>query len=165
MFNIKTTKKYGRGLYASRNIKKGEIVEISPVLLITKDEAIKISDTLINVYVFEWGKFDSALAFGHGSLFNHSRNANMVYMSNFQTKEIVFMSNKSIKKGEQLFINYGYEPEYGIQLTKRNKEQGIGRHDKHKELETSCDGILGRPYNKGDVEYKGMIEAKEMKQC
>src|SRR5208283_213045 len=109
----------------TKNIKKGEIVEVSPVLVIDKRDAGKISDTLINVYVFEWNKNGSALAFGHGSLFNHSWKANVTYMNSFNTKEIVFMACKNIKKGQQLFVNYGYEPEYGIRVTKRNKEQSL----------------------------------------
>jgi len=133
-FTVKVTKKYGRGLYASRNIKRGDIVEMSPVLVVDKYDAGKINDTLVNVYVFEWNKESSALAFGYGSLFNHSKKPNVTYMNSFQSREILFMASKDIKKGEQLFINYGYEPEYGIQTTQRNKAINLGKENKNAKL-------------------------------
>lgn len=125
MLIIKNTKKYGRGLYSTKNIKKGDIVEISPIVVLDKYEAQKITDTLLNVYVFEWSKEGSALALGKGGLFNHSRTSNISYMNSFRTKEIFFIATKNIKKGTQLFIDYGYDPLYGISVTVENKKNSL----------------------------------------
>lgn len=122
---VKNTKKYGRGLYAVRNFKKGEIIEIAPVVVIDKMDADTIETTMLNLYVFEWNKNSSALALGNGSLFNHSNKSNVSYMNSFRTKEIVFMTTRKIKKGEQLFIDYGYDPKEGIKITQRNKERKL----------------------------------------
>jgi SET domain-containing protein len=135
-FIIKNTKKYGRGLYATRSIKKGEIVETSPIVSIDKREAGLISSTLLNVYVFEWNKDSSALALGNGSLFNHSsKKSNVSYMNSFLTKEIVFISNQNIKKGQQLFINYGYEPSYALAITEKNKKKYLSHSSQDLDLD------------------------------
>ena len=122
---IKNTKKYGRGLYATRNFKKGEIIEVSPVVTLDKMDTKTICDTAINMYVFGWSKDCSAFALGNGSLFNHSKKSNVSYMNSFRTKEIVFTANKKIKRGQQLFIDYGYDPKYSIKITKENKERKL----------------------------------------
>ena len=122
---VKNTKKYGRGLYATRNFKKGEIIEISPVVVIEKSDTHTIEATALNLYVFEWNKHSSALALVHGSLFNHSNRSNVSYMNSFRTKEIVFITTKKIKKGAQLFIDYGYDPKEGIRITQRNRERKL----------------------------------------
>jgi len=127
---VKNTKKYGRGLYAVRDFKKGEIVEVAPVVVIDKMDADTIETTMLNLYVFEWNKSSSALALGHGSLFNHSNKSNVCYMNSFRAKEIVFMTTRKIKKGEQLFIDYGYDPKEGIKITQRNKERKLNMFKK-----------------------------------
>lgn len=129
---IKNTKKYGRGLYATRNFKKGEIIETSPILLIEKTDIGSIETTVLNTYVFEWTKNASALALGHGSLFNHSPKSNVAYMNSFRTKEIFFITTKNIKKGQQLFIDYGYDPLHGIKITEQNRAHRREQDKYHK---------------------------------
>lgn len=48
--------KYGRGVFATRAIKKGEVVEISPVIVIPKTQAEFINETLLHLYVYDWKK-------------------------------------------------------------------------------------------------------------
>lgn len=122
---IKNSKKYGRGLYATRNFKKGEIIEISPVVIVEKSDVHTIEATVLNLYVFEWNKNTSALALGNGSLFNHSKRSNVSYMNSFRTKEIVFVTTRKIKKGQQLFIDYGYDPKEGIRITENNRQSKL----------------------------------------
>lgn len=118
---VKNTKKYGRRLYATRNFKKGEIVEVSPVVVIDSDDANTIWSTLLSLYTFEWGKESSALALGYGSLFNHSKTFNVSYMNSFKTKEIFFVTTKNIRSGQQLFIDYGYSPKKEMGLLKKGR--------------------------------------------
>ena len=121
-FEIKKTRKYGRGLYATRNIKAGEVVETSPVLILDEWEASKITSTKLNLYVFDWGK-ESAIALGVGSLFNHSVRRNVTYSNNARTSEIVFTALCDIKEGHQLFIKHGYDPVRGAQVTAENRRK------------------------------------------
>ena len=89
----------GRGVFASRNIKSGEKIEISPTI-----EVENINGILKN-YVFV-SKNKHYIAFGCGSMFNHSDDANVDWAFN-DRNDIVFVANKPIKKNEQMFINYG----------------------------------------------------------
>lgn len=107
---VKNTKKYGRGLYANRKFKKGEIIEVSPVVVIDKYDTPTIGTTFLNLYIFYWTKICSAIALGYGSLFNHSKKSNVNYYPNFVTKEMIFKATKNIERGQQLFIDYGYDP-------------------------------------------------------
>lgn len=127
MLEIKNSRKYGRGVYAARNIKAGELVEASPVLILDEWEANKINPTILNCYVFAWQEDhkESAVAFGLGSLFNHSTRENLTYANNYENRTIEFIALRDIKKGNQLFIDYGYSVESGIKATKNNREKTI----------------------------------------
>jgi len=107
---IKNTKKFGRGLYAVRDFKKGEIIEVSQVIVLDEVNTRICDATILGLYLFQWGKKENhtALALGHGSLFNHSFKANVKYEGN--SKEMVFTAARNIQKGKQLFIDYGYDP-------------------------------------------------------
>lgn len=105
-------KKYegmGRGIEANECFHAGDVVEISPVLIVYEDEAELIYKTILNMYVFAWDDEDLAVAFGMGSLFNHSKSPNLEYDNDYENKTIRFIANRDIMKGEQLFIDYGYD--------------------------------------------------------
>ncbi len=95
----------GRGVFCDYlYIENGSIIETSPVLLVLATE------TGLDSYIFEWTTKYNALALGFGSLFNHSTSPNVDYKLCKKDKTIKFYANKGISEGEQLFINYGYEP-------------------------------------------------------
>ena len=52
---IKDTGKYGKGIYATRDIKTGELIEVSPVLVSCKNEWKYLKRRTFN-YCFTWGK-------------------------------------------------------------------------------------------------------------
>jgi hypothetical protein len=63
----------GRGLYANRAFRKGEVLLDDHVLVFPSAEAVKRS--VIHKFTFEWPAEEedtSALALGLGSLINHS---------------------------------------------------------------------------------------------
>ena len=110
---IATSPKRGRGVFTTKNIKKGTVLEISPVLVLTEPERKAIEKTLLYHYVFEWGddKTKAALALGYISLYNHSYDANCEYEMEFGKKRMTIRTVKDIKKGEELFINYNATPD------------------------------------------------------
>lgn len=109
MLYLKKDKKYGRCVFSSKDIKKNEIVEISELILIKKDKEIKkIHETILNNYVYSYGPKWIAIALGIGSLFNHSKKPNIHYYK--KNKKLYFIAKKDIKKNNQLFIDYGYDP-------------------------------------------------------
>lgn len=62
----------GRGVYASRPLRAGTLVEISPVLLFGKAEwESHGSETVLQSYTFKWGRMgEMALALGLGESFH-----------------------------------------------------------------------------------------------
>lgn len=107
---VKETGKYGRGVFAKRNIKKGELIEVAPVIIIQKDEWEKMQNTILSNYIFRW-KDHKAIVLGYGSLYNHSYRPNAKYITNFTHFTIDFYARTDIKKGEEIRVNYNGEPD------------------------------------------------------
>jgi hypothetical protein len=150
-FGPKTSVQYyegmGRGVRAERNFGIGDIVEVSPVVIVNKYECHDLNETILNLYRFEWSPKpakDTAIALGIGSLFNHSKQHNVTYVSDITNNNIVFTATRKIKKGEQLFINYGYDPVFQWKhylgkvehrrMDEEERSKGEVRFDEDKEL-------------------------------
>jgi len=109
---VKTTAKKGRGVFALRNFKKGEIVENCPVINITPKERKRVGKTIFNYYIYPWRSTRSgSLVLGYGSLYNHSFSPNADWKQNFKTQSMVYRALKPIKKGEEVTVNYNGEPD------------------------------------------------------
>ena len=105
--------KYGRGVFADKEFVKGDLIEVCPVLLLSEHDihmAWVAHSSMLERYYFDYDEKHSAIALGYGSLYNHSNNANANYSSNTLDQEVVIYARKKIKKGSQIFINYGYNP-------------------------------------------------------
>lgn len=65
---IRSSPTTGRGVYASKALKAGTVVDISPVLVVPRREyEAGVQDSVFKDYVFSWGKGgDQALALGLG---------------------------------------------------------------------------------------------------
>jgi uncharacterized protein len=102
----------GRGVFTSKNIPAGTVLEISPVLVLTAKERKAIEETKLYHYIFEWGatRKQACVAWGYVSMYNHSYNANCAYEMNFEEALIAITTVVPVKKGEQLFINYNADP-------------------------------------------------------
>lgn len=102
--------KCGRGVFARTSIKKGAVIEASPIIVISKKDWKEIAKTVVAGYVFCWGKDDSlaALALGFGGLFNHATCPNAAFKKRLSTGEIVFRAIKDINMNEEIRIDYGY---------------------------------------------------------
>src|SRR4051812_23453344 len=112
MFEVKKSK-YGRGIFATRNIKKGELIHEAPVIISPSAEYKNLKKTIFVEYVFWWGENleECALALGYGSLFNHSYTPNALYKLNLTQKTIDFYAHTDIKASEEIMINYNGDPE------------------------------------------------------
>lgn len=102
----------GRGVFANQDFRKGQLVEASEIIRIPRKQFDSIAQrnfaTVLSLYVFKWTRGAVAIALGNGSLFNHSDTPNISYKPHSKSGTIKFTATRSIKKGEQLFINYGY---------------------------------------------------------
>ena len=122
MVEIKATKKMGRGIFASQSIKKGEVIEIAPVIVLPEEQALPLNFTDLSCYVFDWSKNRIALALGIISLVNHSsKKDNVDTKQNYKNNTIKLFAIKDIKKGEQLFLDYGYTIKESKKFMKKQK--------------------------------------------
>jgi SET domain-containing protein len=105
---IAATEKMGRGVFTSENIEGGAIVEISPVIVMSKQERKLLDQTLLHDYIFEWGpkKDQCCMALGYVPVYNHSYRSNCEYEMDFENNSISIKTVRHIKAGEELFINY-----------------------------------------------------------
>ena len=106
---MKNTEKYGRGIFAIRNIKKGEFIEEAPVIVIPKTEWELMKKSVLSNYVFRWGSV-KALALGYGSLYNHSYTPNARYLTNIENQSIDYFAREDIQEGEEITVNYNGDP-------------------------------------------------------
>ena len=75
--------KVGRGVFASKNFKAGEVIERCPVIRLTPRERKHCSKTALEYYMYPWRSTRSAsIALGYGSLYNHSFNPNADWKQN-----------------------------------------------------------------------------------
>lgn len=109
---IKMTKGKGRGVFATKNFVKDEIIEICPIIFLDDSEAKYCDPTILGHYMYEWNhEHDGALPLGYGLLYNHSFTPNAVYERDFANNQMLYKAIKNIKTGEEILINYNGEPD------------------------------------------------------
>jgi hypothetical protein len=100
----------GLGVIAEVDFKKGDTIEIVPLLLMPMKEFDLIKKTKLYYYFFEYTNSHFAIALGYGSLYNHSYSPNARYLYSFKNKQLIIKAIKNIKKSEEIFFNYNYYP-------------------------------------------------------
>lgn len=100
---------FNRGVFATRNIKKGELIHEAPVIPYLNEEHEYIEKTILADYVYEYGINHTAIILGYGMLFNHSYEPNATYDINFPNHTFDYYAYKDIKAGEEILINYNGE--------------------------------------------------------
>jgi SET domain-containing protein len=127
---VKRARGKGRGVFARRPIRKGEVIERVPVLVLDEaDYEQGMDGTLLAGYVFAWGEGQIALALGYGSLYNHSYKPNSRYQDVApRTKQ--FVALRDIRRGEEVTVNYNGSPgsraKVWFDLAEEDKPQGAG---------------------------------------
>jgi len=132
-FNHSTTTA-GQGLFAMRAFSKGEIVTISPVLALPRDEveALGASSVLMNYCISTPTSVVALFPIGLGALANHDEYPNIemdwfywdeedvkkkkalldsapaqVFNSSFAPFDLKYVALRDIDEGEELFIDFG----------------------------------------------------------
>ena len=110
MIEIKTSKlsngEFNRGVFATRDIKKGELIHEAPVIPYLNEDHEFIEKTILADYVFQYGANHTAILLGYGSLFNHSYTPNATYEINFDHHTFDFYAYTDINSGDEILINY-----------------------------------------------------------
>ena len=112
ILTIAPSPKRGRGVFATADIKKGTVIEISPVIVLTAKERKIVEQTKLFDYLFEWGKNKkmACVALGYVSVYNHDYSSNCEYDMDFENRTMTITTVKPVKKGEELFVNYNAAP-------------------------------------------------------
>jgi len=99
----------GRGVFTSKILKKGELIEICPVIEVSYKDHQKMVGHILENYTFVWSskKKSAAIVLGFGSLYNHSTSPNADYIKKLKKGEMVFKALKTIPAGEEITIDYG----------------------------------------------------------
>lgn len=101
---------HGYGVFAKETIFEGEIIEECPI------HDLKIphghSTPLFIDYRFNWPQGTSdwtaqVLAWGYGSLYNHSNVPNAYWRSNLEKGTFEFCCSKTINPDEEILVYYG----------------------------------------------------------
>jgi len=102
----------GRGVFTSKNIAAGTIIETSPVIDLSVKERKQIEGTKLYHYIFEWGtsRRQAAMALGYVSMYNHSFEPNCEYEQDYEAKTMTIRTIRNVKKGEELMFSYNGDP-------------------------------------------------------
>ncbi len=104
--------KKGRGVFALKNFKEGEIIEKCPVINVTPTERKHCEKTILANYIYPWrSTLSGSIVLGYGSLYNHSFNPNADWKQNFKNESMVYRALRDIKRGEEITVNYNGEPD------------------------------------------------------
>jgi SET domain-containing protein len=99
----------GRGVFTSKVLNKGDVIEICPVIEIKYKDHQMLSGNILENYTFVWNtkKRSAGILLGFGSLYNHTTKPNADYIKNLKEGVMVFKAIKKIKAGEEITIDYG----------------------------------------------------------
>jgi hypothetical protein len=121
----------GRGVFAEKPLSPGDVVEISPVILL--DYSFKELPIPVQRVVFNWSKLcdaeeNFALVLGYGSIYNHADQPNLQYSADPENQTLIFTAMREISQGEQLTVSYnqvadGAEPRKKSWFTANNVDK------------------------------------------
>ncbi len=105
----KISEEKGRGVFALVNIKKGEIIEVSPVVTVSKENVIE-SGEAPDGYLLDWDDEtegeEHCMPLGYIMLYNHSDKPTMALENDMVEYTITARAARDIKAGEELTWNY-----------------------------------------------------------
>lgn len=98
----------GRGVFTSAMIKADTVIEIAPVIVMNATDRLKLDETLLHDYIFEWDtqKKECCMALGYVPVYNHSYTSNCEYEMDFDEQIITIRTVRKVQANEELFINY-----------------------------------------------------------
>lgn len=108
---IASTPGRGRGVFAARAFRRGEVIERAPVIPFARSIVAPLAGSILDDYWFWWDEQHNAAALGCGSLYNHACPANARFDRDFTSRTLVFSAVRAIAVGEEITINYRGEPD------------------------------------------------------
>ena len=105
---IAETSDKGRGVFTAMAIGIGDIVEICPVVFISKAELSLIDQTIVHDYYFLWPgeEAEACIALGYGSLYNHDARPNAEVRFDLGDGTLTILCLTDIEAGDEILIDY-----------------------------------------------------------
>lgn len=105
----------GRGVIATRSIKRGKLVEKAPIIKMKKRDRLT-RETVLSHYPFEWPQAPYVQAFplGFAGLLNHSAAPNCKIERDMKGETLDIYTLRDIAPGEELTWNYGIDPWFDV---------------------------------------------------
>jgi len=95
---------YGRGIFAKKDFKPNEIIDVSTYI---EDDKENITGILLNYVFFDENKPNKRyIGFGSAPLFNFSKDNNAEYFIDDNHTLIVIKARKHIKADEEIFLPF-----------------------------------------------------------
>jgi len=111
LVSVRIAKGKGRGVFALRDIAKGELIERVPVVVIPAAAfAGGWQNGTLNQYFYVWTKNTVAISLGYGSIYNHSYEPNAIYDHDYRNRRLNYLAYRDIAEGEEITVNYNYDP-------------------------------------------------------
>lgn len=107
---------HGRGVFASKNIKRGEIIERCPLIQMENRSKYQTDGTVYShmyaqppcdCYECTNHGFLFFMAFGYGMLYNHQDKPNALWKFNYTQLFGDVIAVKDISADEEIFVSYG----------------------------------------------------------
>jgi SET domain-containing protein len=108
---VRESKGRGRGVFAARAFRAGELLERAPVLVVPRTEVVPLRGTLLDDYWFAWDAQHIACGLGWASLYNHACPANATFHCETASRTIDFTAVRDIAVGDEVTINYHGVPD------------------------------------------------------
>lgn len=99
------SRRHGRGVFAARRFRTGQIIYRCPVLTVSARERGILEETVVGSYLYERGR-GGAIALGLGSLLNHSFDPNAACEMNDGDDVAEYRAIRPIQPGEEVTILY-----------------------------------------------------------
>src|SRR5258708_32142127 len=101
---VAPTGERGRGVFTSTAIKKGTVIEVSPVIVMTGEDRVLLDQTLLHDYIFGWGlrRKGACMALGYIPFYNHSYRSNCGNDMDYDHQLLSVQSVRPIKAGKKL---------------------------------------------------------------
>jgi uncharacterized protein len=107
---VRDSSLHGLGVFAAVPHQPGALLEVSPVLVVPRQDVPALRRTPLATYYFCWPKGSAALALGYGSLYNHSYRPRAGIEYDVDNGLILFMALQPIEMNQEITINYHGNP-------------------------------------------------------
>jgi SET domain-containing protein len=97
---VRKSPTHGYGVFAEKKLRKGEKIEECYIII------SKGGDKVLEDFYFD-AKGKCAIFTGFGIIYNHSDDANADYNINMKTRIATITADRTIQKGEEIFVSYG----------------------------------------------------------